>query len=93
MLKLLLCIVCGMAMAIAVLQLRQQKMELLHQCSSLHGEVEEIQLKLWNQQLQIASTTAPLAIRQTMQSYKLSLVPSNADVPQVEDPAVKSNVH
>jgi hypothetical protein len=94
MLKLLLCIVCGTAMAIAVLQLRQQKVELLHQCSALHSEMEEIQLKLWNQQLQIASSTAPLAIRQTMQSYKLTLVPSNSDVPQVELSTVKeSDVH
>jgi hypothetical protein len=93
MLKLLLCIVCGTALAFAVLQLRQQRMELLHQCSTLHSEMEEIQLKLWNQQLRIASSTAPLAIRQTMQNYELTLVPSNPDMPQVEVPAVKSNVH
>jgi hypothetical protein len=93
MLKLLLCIVCSTALAIAVLELRQQKMELLHQCSTLHSEMEEIQLKLWNQQLQIASATAPLTIRQTVQNYKLSLVPSNSDIPQDEVPAVKSDVH
>lgn len=93
MLKLLLCILCGTAMAIAVLQLRQQRMELLHQCSALHNEMEEMQLKLWNQQLQIASSTAPMAIRQTVQNYELTLVPSNSDIPQVDAPAVKTNAH
>jgi hypothetical protein len=93
MLKLLLCIICSTAMAVAVLQLRQQRMELLHQCSNLHGELEEIQIKLWNQQLQVASSTAPMAIRQTVKNYEMTLVPSNSSIPQVEAPAVKSDVH
>lgn len=93
MLKLLLCIVCSTALAIAVLELRQQKMELLHQCSTLHSEMEEMQLKLWNQQLQIASSTAPMTIRQTVQNYELTLVPSNPEMPQDEAPAVKSDAH
>lgn len=93
MLKLLLCIVCGTALAVAILQLRQQRLELLHQCSALHSELEEVQSQLWNQQLQIATTTAPMAIRQTVQHYELTLVPANADIPQTEPPAGKSNVH
>jgi hypothetical protein len=66
---------------------------LLHQCSALHSELEEVQTQLWNQQLQIATSTAPMAIRQTVQHYELTLVPSNVGIPQVEPPVGNSDAH
>lgn len=93
MLKLLLCIICGTALAATVLQLRQQRLELLHQSSRLHAELEEVQMQLWNQQLQIASSTAPMAIRQTVEHYDLTLVPTNTSIPQTPPPAGKTDVH
>lgn len=87
MLKLLLCLLCSVALAVTVLQLRQQKLELLHQCSRLHAQMKELQIELWNQQLRIATATAPMAIRQTVEHYDLTLVPSNAGIPHLDDPA------
>ena len=75
MIKLLLCIFCGLALAVVMLQLRQQRMELSHQNNVLHNKIESTQAKLWSQQLQIAVYTAPNAIEQTVGSHALKMVP------------------
>lgn len=77
MAKLLICIVCAGLLAATMLQLRQQRLETAHQLNKLHDEIEQVQIKLWNQQLQIATCTAPNAIPQTIRQYKLTLVPGN----------------
>ena len=75
MLKLLLCLSNAMLLAVVMLQLRQQKLELNHQANKLHNQIEAQQAKLWNQQLQIAVYTAPNAIEQTVGDHQLKLVP------------------
>lgn len=64
-----------MAVAVLILQLRQQHIELDHQANQLHDQIEAQQAKLWNQQLQIAIMTAPNAIAQTVQTRSLKMVP------------------
>ena len=75
MLKLLLCLVCGVLLAVLTLHLRQQRLELNHQTNRLHNQIEARQARLWNQQLQIAVYTAPNAITQTVSNHDLNLVP------------------
>jgi cell division protein FtsL len=75
MLKLLICIFCGLLLAVIILQLRQQRLELGYQCNELHTQIESQQAKLWNQQLQIAVYTAPNAISKTVDDNALKLVP------------------
>jgi hypothetical protein len=75
MVKLLLCIFCALGLAIVMLQLRQQRMELSHQNNVLHNKIESTQAKLWSQQLQIAVYTAPNAIEQTVGSHAIKMVP------------------
>ncbi len=77
MLKLLLCLTSAMLLAVVMLQLRQQKLELNHQANKLHNQIEAQQAKLWNQQLQIAVYTAPNAISQTVGAHELKLVPQS----------------
>ncbi len=80
MAKLLICILCAGLLAAVMLQLRQQRLELAHQLNKLHGEIELVQIKLWNQQLQIATCTAPNAIAQTVKQYEMTLVPGSPSV-------------
>ncbi len=75
MLKLLLCILCAFAIAVVVLQLRQERRELGFQANSLHDKIEAEQSKLWNQQYQIAIYTAPNAINQTVGNHELNMAP------------------
>ena len=51
MIKLLICLACGMVMAVVMLQLRQQELELRHQAADLQLKVQNHQAKLWQQQL------------------------------------------
>jgi len=76
MLKLLLCMIAAFLTAIAVLELRQQRLNLNFQTSRLHSEIEKRQGTLWNQQLQIAASTAPNAISKTIGSENLELTPT-----------------
>ncbi len=77
MLKLLLCLFSAVLLAVVMLQLRQQRLELNHQANKLHNQIEAHQAKLWNQQLQIAVYTAPNAIEQTVGAHALKLVPQS----------------
>ena len=54
MLKLLVCLFCAVVLAVVMLQLRQQRLELNHQSNRLHNQIEAQQAKLWSQQLEIA---------------------------------------
>lgn len=75
MLKLLICLFAALAIAVTLLQLRQQRMEMNYQANQLHNLIEDHQAKLWNQQLQIAVYTAPNAISRTVGDHALNMVP------------------
>jgi cell division protein FtsL len=75
MVKMLLCLLSALALAMVVLQLRQQRLELNFKVNQLHRQIEDKQAHLWNQQLQIAVYTAPNAIQQTVSTHELQLVP------------------
>ncbi len=75
MIKLLICLVSAAALAIAVLQLRQQNLELSYQNAELHRQIRSHQARLWDQQLQIATFTAPNAIENVVRTHDLKMVP------------------
>ena len=78
MIKLLICLACGMVMAVVMLQLRQQELELRHQAADLQLKIQNHQAKLWQQQLEIAVYTAPNAVTKIVQDQNLKLVPEAA---------------
>jgi cell division protein FtsL len=75
MIKLLLCLLAFVATAVCLVQLRQQRLELNHQCNQLHNAIEARQSRLWNQQLQIAAATTPDKIARQIDSEHLRLEP------------------
>jgi cell division protein FtsL len=87
MVKMLLCILSAMALAVMTLQLRQQHLELNYKVNRLHRDIESHQAKLWNQQVQIAIYTAPNAIQETVKTQDLKLVPR----PKSTTPATPQN--
>jgi len=76
-LKLLICLFSALLISVALLQLRQQRLELNYQANRLHNQIEEHQAKLWDQQLAIAVYTAPNAISRTVGQQKLDMVPQS----------------
>jgi cell division protein FtsL len=85
MLKLLLCILCAILITGSLLHLKHQRMEINHKINQSHKRLQNLQIELWNQQLQVAIYTAPNAIENTVGSHHLDLVPSN---PMLLGPAV-----
>jgi len=75
MLKILLTLFLATLIGIVLLQLRQQRLEINYQNNQLHRNIEAAQAKLWNQQLQIATYTAPNAIIQTVNTENLKMIP------------------
>jgi hypothetical protein len=75
MVKMLLCLVCGLVVGAAALQMRQQQLELRHKATTLQERIERQQARLWSQQLQIAMQTAPNALGATVDPKDLGLVP------------------
>ncbi len=81
MIKLLVCLGSGLILAVGMVQLRQQRLELAHQQTELHHQIEDQQSRLWNQQLQIAVWTGPTAVMQTFSAHHFRMVPlSNSPV-------------
>ncbi len=77
MVKLLVCLLSGLVISIAQLQLRQQRLNLNYQANQLHNQIEAQQAKLWNQQMQISVYTAPNAIAQTVGALPVKMVPQS----------------
>ena len=88
MLKLLLSLLCGSATAVALLELRQQRLDLTFETNKLHNQIEASQTQLWNQQLSIAVATAPNALAAAAKGKDLKLAAGNAAVKRswVDDP-------
>ncbi len=76
MLKMILCVLFALLLGMLLLQMRRQKLELNYQANQLHWQIACEQSKLWNQQLQIATYTAPNAIAHTVAHQDLKLVPN-----------------
>ena len=75
MVKLLICLASGIALGLFLLNLRHQQLELRHQNAELHDQINAQQSRLWNQQLQIATVTAPNAITETVKGQQVDMVP------------------
>lgn len=88
MLKLLICLLCGAATAVAMLELREQRLNLMFETNKLHNEIESSQSVLWNQQLAIAVATAPNSLAAATHGKDLKLGGDNTPIHRswVDDP-------
>jgi cell division protein FtsL len=77
MIKILLCLMAGLSIAVCLLEMRQQRLELNHQTNQLHNAIEAQQARLWSQQLQVAIYTAPNSIQKTIGDHNLQLAPQH----------------
>ena len=78
MLKLLSCLLAAFLLAGVLLHLRHQRMEINYKVNQAHRQLQDLQVKLWNQQLQVAIYTAPNAIEKTVGAHDLKLVPASS---------------
>ncbi len=81
MIKMLLCLLCGVAIGIVSLELRHQQLELRHRAVTLREQIEKQQARLWSQQLQISVYTSPRAVAKTLNG-ELPLTPEGKLPPE-----------
>ena len=79
MLRLLLALLAGLAIAGTLLLMRQQRLLLQHECNEIHDEMLVMQTQLWRQQVQIAAAVAPGALKAVLADHELRGTP-NGDV-------------
>jgi cell division protein FtsL len=90
MFKLLISLIFALLLAAAMLQLRQQSLELNYESNRLHGQIEAKQAELWSQQLQIAEATAPNAIAARAKAGGLEMVQPTPETPGTPETATAS---
>jgi cell division protein FtsL len=78
MLKLLSCLVVAVVVGVAMLQTRQQHLEINYQINKLHNQIEGQQAKLWSQQLQIAVYAGTPTISKAIEANALRMVPEQS---------------
>lgn len=77
MLKLLLCLLATFVIAGVLLHLRHERMEINYRINQAHRRLQDLQVELWNQQLQMAIATSPAAVEKAVGSHRLKLVPAS----------------
>jgi cell division protein FtsL len=90
MLKILLSLLLATLIGVLLLQLRQHRLEINYQTNQLHRQIEAAQSRLWNQQLQIATYTAPNAVFNTVNTEGLNMVPRFPVPPRGTTPTIES---
>ena len=84
MIRLLLCLAAALAVAVGLLLLRQQRLQVRHECNVLHARILDAQRELWRQQLRVAVETVPDALRRAAER-QASAVPGDAEVAAPDD--------
>lgn len=71
--KLVGCLVCTVLTAGVLLHLRHERMEINYRINQAHRRLQDLQVELWNQQLQMAIATSPAAVEKAVGQHKLPL--------------------
>ena len=73
--KLLVLIACATLVAAALLHVRQQRFDAMHEMATLHRQMNDHRQALWRWQARIAKATEPPALIQAIARAELALEP------------------
>lgn len=89
--KLLTALVCVVVIGAGVFNLRQQRLELMHEITDLHRQMNRDRQTTWDAQVRIAEHTQPEALEEALQRSGLSMEPAVKPIPTTPDtPALES---
>lgn len=74
--KLLTALVLAVIVGAAVFNLRQQRLELMHEITVLHRQMNQDRQATWDTQVRIASQTNPQALRDALTRAGLTMEPA-----------------
>lgn len=76
--KLLTALVLAVLIGAAIFNLRQQRLELMHEITVLHRQMDRDRQATWDAQVRIASQTSPEALREALVRAGLTMEPAVA---------------
>jgi cell division protein FtsL len=83
--KLLTALVLMVVIGSAVFSLRQQRLELMHEITGLHRQMNRDRQRTWDMQVRIADRTRPGALRDAIARAGLDMEPAVAQRAQATD--------
>jgi len=93
--KLLTALVLAVLIGSAVFSLRQQRLELMHEITALHRQMNRDRQTTWDSQVRIANRTSPVALHEAIARAGLDMEPTATHASQSEhsDDAFVSTQH
>jgi len=76
--KLLTALVCIVVIGAAIFNLRQQRLELMHEVTDLHRQMNRDRQATWDSQVRIAERVHPNALREAMARTGMQVEPALA---------------
>ena len=81
-LKMLAVILSATLLGAMLLDMRQQRLEAMHEMAELHSRISQLRTSMWNLQGRIASKVEPQQLRAAIERAGLNLEPITPAVPQ-----------
>lgn len=73
--RLMVVLLVAAALAVALLGLRQQRLEIAHDIARSTRRIEQTRLQLWNLQAQVSNRVQPLALTEAIDRAQLKMQP------------------
>ena len=90
--KLLAVIVFVTAVGAALLALRQQRLESMHDMATLHGQMDQDRQATWDCQVRLAEAVEPARLREAIERAQLKLQPLPPDDPPLTGLLTAANI-
>ncbi len=84
--KLLTALVLAVVMGSAVFNLRQQRLELMHEITGLHRQMNRDSQATWDTQVRIAKRTGPEALHEALARVGLEMEPAVSQAEVQDEP-------
>ena len=73
--RVLVTIVLGVGIAVGLLALRQEELELMHEMTKMHKQIDETRREIWDIQVKIAEESTPRELQDAMREANMELRP------------------
>ena len=84
--KLLTALVFAVVIGAAIFNLRQQRLELMHEITGLHREMNQDRQATWDAQVRIAERAQPQALREALARAGMQMEPAATHAQPLQSP-------
>ena len=73
--RILVTIVLGVGIAVGLLTLRQQELEIMHDMTKMHKKIDETRREIWDLKVKIAQESTPSELKAVLQKADMKMKP------------------